>query len=370
LVIALNCLKKLSSRREVIVPAYTCPLVALAVEQAGLELKLCDLKPNSYDLDPTILSNLACARTLCVIPTHLSGLPSNLAETLSFARQAGAYVIEDAAQALGAVWNGRPVGTVGDIGVFSLTCGKGLTVGEGGVLVAPDPDLRAKLLETSRELVRADLYKELSQIALLLGYTFFYRPFALRFLYGQPLRRSLEKGDLVQAVGDRFALPIALTSVGKWRKQVAAGALNRLKSAIESNTDRGRKRAALLNQIAGVTALTESEGSSGTWPFISLLFASEAMRDRVLSSLWTSGLGVTRLFIHDLTGYDYLKGIVPATAVPNATSFAQRSLTISNSSFVSDQDFETIKAVISASTAQGSRNLEREEILLRAKTIS
>lgn len=370
LIIALNCLKRRSDRREVIVPAYTCPLVALAVKQAGLELKLCDLSKNSYDMDASALARLAGKDTLCVIPTHMAGLPADLTTTLKLAKDVGAYVVEDAAQALGAVWNGKYVGTVGDIGVFSLTCGKGLTIGEGGVLVANDADLRAALLESRAELVTAKAFDELAKIFFLVGYTLFYNPLSLGCFYGRSLRHWLKKGDPVKAVGDQFELPIALNTVGKWRKQVAATALVRLRNTVESNAVRGRSRAALLKQFAKIKVFTETEGTAGTWPFISLLCESQSTRDRILDRLWTSGLGVTRLFIHALTGYEYLSGIVPSTEAPNATDLARRTLTISNSSYVSDRDFKAILDVIAEVSGDTSRNLERKEILFRSKPIS
>lgn len=342
LVITLEYLKSRSSRREVLVPAYTCPLVALAVSRVGLELKLCDNKPDSFDMDESMLSALVTDKTLCVIPTHLGGLPCNLGPVLEISRRSGAYVIEDAAQALGAVWHGQAAGTAGDVGFFSLTVGKGLTIGEGGFLVARDEDIRRGLKDTSRSIAPQRSIEELKRIGLVIGYAAMYMPSALSLVYGDRLRKYLDKGDLVEAVGDRFDPEIPLFKVSTWRKKVASSALRRLPAAIASNAERGRQRAALLNKIPGVTALTESSETSGTWPFLVVLMQSREDRDGALDRLWKSGLGVTRLFIHDLTGYDYLRDIVPRAHVPNAASLAERMLTISNSHWVTDRDFSVI----------------------------
>ena len=90
----------------------------------------------------------ALADTLAVIPTHLGGVVANLEPVLEIAERAGACVLEDAAQALGATWHGRPVGTVGEIGCYSLSRGKGLTLYEGGCCVARDDELRAAIART------------------------------------------------------------------------------------------------------------------------------------------------------------------------------------------------------------------------------
>jgi dTDP-4-amino-4,6-dideoxygalactose transaminase len=67
-----------------------------------------------------------------------------------------------------------------------------------------------------------------------------------------------------------------------------------------------------------------------------------ASRDAALAALWTSGLGVSRLFIHALPDYGYLRGIVPAADLPHARDFAARSLTITNSPWLRDDEFARI----------------------------
>jgi dTDP-4-amino-4,6-dideoxygalactose transaminase len=108
------------------------------------------------------------------------------------------------------------------------------------------------------------------------------------------------------------------------------------------------KRIAAINSIAGLKALEEPEGCQGSWPFIMVLMPSPQARDRALDKLWTRGLGVTRLFLHDLTGYAYLNEIVPRASVPNAADFASRMLTVSNSHWLEEADFKTIAEELEA----------------------
>lgn len=342
LVVALATLHRLSGRRTVIVPAYTCPLVALAVAHCGLELRLCDLAPGSIDFDPVHLAALCDRETLAIVPTHLGGRVADVEVAIAIARNVGAFVIEDAAQAFGALRHGRAVGLDGDIGLFSLAVGKGLTTYEGGLLVARDRAVRAELARTSREMIPVRLGWELKRSAQLLGYHALYRPSLLRLAYGAPLRRALRRGDPVAAVGDDFSLQIPLHTLGRWRQSVGAHALARLPVFLTATAAQALARTAQLKKIGAIGVVEDAADAHGTWPFLIVRMRSEAVRDAALERLWSAGVGVSRLYIHALPDYAYLSGIVAACDVPNARAFAATTLTISNSLWLGDHDFTTI----------------------------
>jgi dTDP-4-amino-4,6-dideoxygalactose transaminase len=351
LIVALEALKRRSRRRTVIVPAYTCPLVPQAVAHVGLRVQLCDLAADRFDLDPGALADACNEETLAIIPTHLGGLVADLRPVLEVAERWGASVVEDAAQALGAVWCGRPVGTIGDIGVYSLSRGKGLTLYEGGFWVAHGDELHAAMAQAADELMPPRAGLELLRVVQLIGYRVLYNPVGLHFAYGIPLRRALAKNDYFRAVGDEARSAIPLHRVGRWRRRVGASALRRLASAIAANTRRGRARAARLGRIPGIRVVSELPETVGAWPFLMVLADSVEVRDRVLAHLWSAGLGVTRLFISDLTGYGHLGGVVPRTTMPRARSFADRCFTVSNSECLSDAEFERVLDVIRRSVS-------------------
>jgi perosamine synthetase len=350
LLMALLTLRELQpARRRVVVPAFTCPLVAIAVHQAGLDLQLCDLRPGHYDMDPAALRTACDERTLAIIPTHLAGRVADVDDAMAVARSVGAYVIEDAAQALGAHRSdGFSVGLCGDIGFFSLAAGKGLSIYEGGLLLARDPDLRERLARTARRSVPRSLGRECKRSLELLGYAALYRPRGLRLAYGNPLRRALRRGDPVAAVGDDFALTIPLHKVGRWRQAVGAHAATRLPVFIDQLAAQAQRRLPRLRRIDGVEVIDDPADTRGTWPFLLLLLPDPKRRDAALTGLWQSGHGVSRLFIHALPDYAYLEGVVPTQDVPHARDFAARSLTISNSPWLDDDDFEAICRTLEA----------------------
>jgi perosamine synthetase len=349
LLIALTALRELQpQRRRVVVPAFTCPLVAIAVQQAGLELQLCDLRAGHYDMDPAALRAACDERTLAIIPTHLAGRVADVDDALAVANNVGAYVIEDAAQALGARRDGGSVGLAGDIGFFSLAAGKGLSIYEGGLLLARDPALRERLAHTAARLVPRSLGWEWKRSIELLGYAALYRPHGLRLAYGNPLRRALRRGDPIAAVGDDFPLTIPLHRVGRWRQGVGAHAATRLPAFLDQLHAQAQRRLPRLRRIVGVDVLDDPSGARGAWPFLLLLLPDQQRRDAALAQLWASGLGVSRLFIHALPNYAYLADVVPAQDVPHARDFAARSLSVSNSPWMTDADFETICRTLEA----------------------
>ncbi len=348
LVVTLVTLKRASARRSVIIPAYTCPLVALAVIHCGLKPVLCDLRRDSFDLCPQALEKACNDDTLAIIPTHLGGRVADLASVTGIAQRNRAWMIEDAAQALGATWQGQHVSTIGDVGFCSLAVGKGLTLYEGGVLVAPDAGLRQALCETSAQIAPYRVSREIRRLLELVAYAALYRPVALRFAYGVPLRCALGKGKLVEAVGDDFSSDIPLHRVGAFRRTIGANASSRLSSFLETLTAQATVRKRTLAKIPGLTVIDDPEGCHGTWPFLMVLMPTARACETALARLWTAGLGVSRLFIHALPDYPYLAAQLGPADVPNARDFASRMLTISNSPWLEEDDFARISSVLAS----------------------
>lgn len=349
--VALTALKRLSSRRSVVIPAYTCPLVPLAILRCGLKPVLCDTKRNHFDFCPDSLVAVCDEDTLAVIPTHLGGRVADLKSTTEIARSVGAYVVEDAAQALGASWQGQAVGTLGDIGCYSLGVGKGLTIYGGGVVIARDESVRQQLRVSSAEVAPYQIVSEVRRLLELIGYYALYRPLGLGLAFGQPLRRKLRKNQLIEAAGDDCAADFPLHQVGRLRKTIGAHALKRLPDFIALTTQQALLRKSQLAGISGISFMDDHAGDAGTWPYFLVLMPTQQARDLALSKLWPAGLGVGRLFIHALPDYNYLAGAFDQTNTPNARDFAARTLTISNSPWLGDSDFTYICAVLAQSAA-------------------
>ncbi|MGH8902976.1 MAG: DegT/DnrJ/EryC1/StrS family aminotransferase [Egibacteraceae bacterium] len=125
---------------EVIVPANTFVATAAAVVAAGAIPRFVDVDPDTLLLSAELVGAAVTARTAAVIVVHLFGQPADMDAIGRVAQRAGLAVIEDAAQAHGATWRGRKVGSLADVGCFSFYPGKNLgAFGDAGAVVTDDP---------------------------------------------------------------------------------------------------------------------------------------------------------------------------------------------------------------------------------------
>jgi len=129
---------------EVITSAFTFLASASCALHQNAVPVFVDIDPRTYTLDPAGLEAAITERTRAIIPVHIQGLPADLDPILEIARRHKLAVIEDACQAHGALYKGKKVGTLGQIGCFSLNNFKNLCGGEGGLFVTNDQTLLEK----------------------------------------------------------------------------------------------------------------------------------------------------------------------------------------------------------------------------------
>lgn len=134
---------------EVIVADYTYPATGHSVVYCGAKPRFIDIDPKTYNLNPSLLKKKLTPRTKAVIPVHTFGQPADMDPINEFATDNNLWVIEDAACAFGATYRGWKAGTIGDIGCFSFHARKGLTTGEGGMIVTADKSLAEKMRHLS-----------------------------------------------------------------------------------------------------------------------------------------------------------------------------------------------------------------------------
>lgn len=197
-------------RDEVIIPAFTCYSVPSSVVRTGLRMRLCDLHPDSLDFDFAQLSAMfsksspprqtdACSangvtdspvetreatknsgdpikRLLAIVPTHLFGFPSDVPRLRKLVQDSEVTIVEDAAQAMGETWEGRKLGTLGDVSFFSLGRGKAFSTVEGGVILTDRDDIAEVLNRRVSSLPRYGFWRLVRLIAKAAGLMFFTHP--------------------------------------------------------------------------------------------------------------------------------------------------------------------------------------------------
>ena len=136
----------LNAGDEVITTPFTFVATATMISRAGATPVFADIEPKTFNLDPDDVARRITARTKAILVVHLYGHPTDMEPIMTLAARHGLRVIEDAAQAVGAEYKGRRVGSIGDVGCFSFFPTKNLgAAGDGGFVTVKDGDLAERI---------------------------------------------------------------------------------------------------------------------------------------------------------------------------------------------------------------------------------
>jgi dTDP-4-amino-4,6-dideoxygalactose transaminase len=145
LTLALRALD-IGSGDEVITTPFTYIAPAEAIHQVGAKIVFADIDPRTFNIDPAEIERRITPRTRAIIPVHLFGQATPLEELTTLAERHNLQIVEDCAQAIGASYLGKPVGSIGRLGCFSFYPTKNLGAdGDGGMIVTSDEGLAKKL---------------------------------------------------------------------------------------------------------------------------------------------------------------------------------------------------------------------------------
>jgi len=139
----------LKSGDEVIVPSFTFAATIQAIAACGATPVFCDIEGDTLNMDPEDAKKRITANTKVIMPVHYGGFPCNMSEILRIAAERGIRVIEDAAHAFGSSYNGKKIGSLGDITCFSFDPIKNITCGEGGAVATCNDEL-AQIMRKKR----------------------------------------------------------------------------------------------------------------------------------------------------------------------------------------------------------------------------
>ena len=269
-------------RVEVIIPGYTCYSVPAAIERAGLVPRLCDVDPATLSPDLDSLAGIDFGRVLAIVSANLYGLPNALADLERFAHRYGLFMLDDAAQALGARYQGRPVGGFGDAGLFSLDKGKNITTLQGGVLVANSGGLSEALDSATTGLLAASPVGTLGVLCKLPLYALLLRPWA----YGAVRRLPLGLGTTPYETD----YPIA-----PYSRALAGLAALQLQRLGQINGVRIRNAERLHEALAGLPGLALPQVLPGAEPaYVRYpVFVEPRRRAGVIAALEQAGIGAT-----------------------------------------------------------------------------
>ena len=131
---------------EVIVPDFTFIASANAVVWAGAKPVFVDIDAKTFNIDPKKIEQALTKKTRAIMPVHLYGQAADMGAVMRIAKKHNLYVIEDAAQGIGVKFQGKPVGSFGEVGCLSFYADKTITTGEGGMVLTNDDELAKKVV--------------------------------------------------------------------------------------------------------------------------------------------------------------------------------------------------------------------------------
>lgn len=331
------------ARDEVIVPGYTCYSVAASVARAGLRVRPVDIDADTLDFNLEALATTDTGRVLAITASSLYGIPSDLVWLEAFARARSIWMIDDAAQAMGARVGSLFAGSFGDVGVHSLDKGKNITTIQGGVLSCRDEALAVRLGAMVSALPRPRPARVLREMIMLGAYAVLLRP----NFYWLPDR-------LLDLGGTPWETSFPMTRFSGRLAPMASLLLERLDQITEGRREAAEKHL-LAIEASGLACMIDVPGSrpSGpgaipVYPRLPLLLPDARTRDRALAVLSDAKLGASASYPRAVVDVPEVSGhLAPGVGdTPTARSVAGRILTLPTHAFVTDLDVERIVALL------------------------
>ena len=288
---------------EVILADTNWIATAAPIVHLGATPVFVDIGEDSWCIDPTEAERHVTPCTRAIIATHIYGNLCDMDALLAIGRRHGIAVIEDAAEAIGAVWHGRRAGAMGLFGTFSFHGTKTLTTGEGGMFVTSDAGLREKVLTLSN--------------------------------HGRA--RAQKKQFWPDMVGYKYKMSNIQAAIG-------CGQLERIKELV------GRKRAILaaykarLGHIAGIAMNPEPDGTiNGAWMPTAVFDAATGITREALQQAFAADNIDARVFFHPLSSLPMFES-KPQNAV--AWSIPERAINLPSYHDMTEDDIDRVAAVL------------------------
>ena len=244
---------------EVLVADYTFPATAHAVLYCGATPRFADVRRDTGTIDVDRLADRITTRTRGIIGVDALGVPADWDHLTSLTHERGLFLLEDAACSVGGTFEGAPCGSFGDVAVFSLHARKGITSGEGGVVVTDDDEVAARVRRASC--------------------------FGMRSAYSRQEADRLEIPGFAE-VGYNYKLSDVLAAV-------ALVQLDKLDGFLSRRRELAARYADLLADVPGVDAPQVPGDREPTWQTYAVTVDEHVDRDAAVLGLRAHGIGST-----------------------------------------------------------------------------
>jgi perosamine synthetase len=325
-----------AGRHEVIMPAYTCPSLAKVALDAKLHPRFVDISSRTLAFEGERLEACINEHTLAVICVHPFGIPQSTEKIQALAQAAGAVVIEDAAQSMGARLEEHLAGTQSDFGLFSLGPGKPLSTGGGGILCTNDERQAWLMGQAWRKLPDSSFTASVWAMSRLVSLWLAFHPIG----WWLATRAGLHR------VGDREASwGFALRGLTDVQATIGMALLDRLDAI---NQQRAENAGQLIAQLQELEFLHIPPPAARTRPIylrLPVLIDDEERRERLFRRLWATGIGVGRMYRQSLPEIFPQAGI---ESYPGANYVARHLLTLPTHHYLTPVHIQHISEIFRA----------------------
>lgn len=339
--IILKALSQLAdkNRNTVVIPAYTCFSVPSAIVRTGLKIKLCDIDLKTLDFDYEELKRIDYSDVLCIVPSNLFGLPSDLKRICEVARDNNVFVVDDAAQAFGAKIEGKYCGTFGDVGFFSLGRGKNITTLGGGIIVTNSDKIASLIEKYLLELPGTRLLKDIGFFIKSLVYSVFLHP----HLYWLPQKLPFLKLGLSE-FNPNFKM-------GKFSRFPSALGVSQIEKLDRLNRQRRGTADLIMDRIkdnGDISYPLPIKNCDPVYLRLPLILKNESLRSRVYNLLSNSGLGASTMYPKSIAEIPEIGKYLAGNVVncPRANSLAERILTLPTHKYVREKDIDSMTKIL------------------------
>jgi perosamine synthetase len=333
LTVLLRSLQRLSdtTRDEVLIPSYTCYSVAGSIMKAGLNVRLADIDPATLDFDYDRLRRSDMRRVLAVVATNLYGLPNDMLRLIDIARDRGSFVVDDAAQALGARVAGRWCGTLGDAGILSFDKGKNLSAIDGGAIVTDSRRIADVVAADTNRLPAPSVADQTHALIKAAAYVTLLPP----RLYWIP--NSIPALGLGKTV---YTTDYPVTRHPRWLSALALTMLARLSAYTAQRRANAERMRAAMSDVDSVETITPAAGTEPAYLRLPVLLRHREMRDAAVVALDRAGIGATGSYPTSIADVPALAGKIRGDDrdAAGGRDVANRIMTLPTHPFVTEHD--------------------------------
>lgn len=330
----LKALSGMSSRREVVLPAYTAGSLIVALRKAGLKPVLCDISFDDFNMDISKVSAAVSEKTLAIVAVHMFGIGMQGVERLRAELPKEVYIIEDCCQSMGSLIGGRSVGTSGDVSFYSFNRGKNLSLGGGGFISTNDLSIANGVRSSMGSCRNAVSTNSVIIPAKMLAIALVTNPIIYGLCYG-----AISRFKEIAPPQD-FTIGL-LTG---FQAALGTGLLKRMEELCVTRYNNGVH---IIQALAGLDAITLPKLTEGARPAFNrfpMLFRDIDYLKRAEEALGNNGIETSRMYLqplHHMFDLDYEPG-----AFPKANYLAEHLLTLPVYPGVKRRDIDRMIGVI------------------------